>query len=80
MMSSAVSDPCQATVMEPEGRLTLTSDTPGSLRTAGCYFAVIACFLCGAALGGLLLPVLGQWTVLVAAAEQAAVFVWMWIR
>ena len=52
----------------------------GSLRTAGCYFAVIACFLCGAALGGLLLPVLGQWTVLVAAAEQAAVFVWMWIR
>lgn len=40
----------------------------------------ITCFLCGAALGGLLLPVLGQWTVLVAAAEQAAVFVWMWIR
>lgn len=58
----------------------VSEQAPGSLRTAGCYFAVIACFLCGAALGGLLLPVLGQWTVLVAAAEQAAVFVWMWIR
>ena len=58
----------------------VSEQAPGSVRTAGCYFAVIACFLCGAALGGLLLPVLGQWTVLVAAAEQAAVFVWMWIR
>ena len=58
----------------------VSEQAPGSLRTAGCYFAVIACFLCGAALGGLLLPVLGQWTVLVAAAEQAAGFVWMWIR
>ena len=58
----------------------VSEQAPGSLRTAGCYFAVIACVLCGAALGGLLLPVLGQWTVLVAAAEQAAVFVWMWIR
>ena len=37
-------------------------------------------FIGGAALGGVLLPVLGQWTVLVAAAEQAVVFVWMWIR
>lgn len=58
----------------------VSEQAPGSLRTAGCYFAVIACFLCGAALGGVLLPVLGQWTVLVAAAEQAVVFVWMWIR
>ena len=43
----------------------LTTDRGGPLRLA---------------LGGVLLPVLGQWTVLVAAAEQAAVFVWMWIR
>ena len=44
------------------------------------YHDVFFANLGGAALGGLLLPVLGQWTVLVAAAEQAAVFVWMWIR
>lgn len=34
----------------------VSEQAPGSLRTAGCYFAVIACFLCGAALGGVLLP------------------------
>ncbi len=48
-----------------------------SLGTAGCYFAVIACFLAGAALGGVLLPRLGQWTVLAAAGLQAAAFLWM---
>lgn len=37
---------------------------PGAFRTAGCYLAVIGCFLLGAAAGSLLLPLLGQWTVL----------------
>lgn len=29
----------------------VSEQAPGSLRTAGCYFAVIACFLCGAGAG-----------------------------
>ena len=49
-----------------------------SLGTAGCYFAVIACFIAGAALGGMLLPLLERWTVLAAVALQMAAFLWMW--
>ncbi|MBE6995340.1 MAG: DUF1275 domain-containing protein [Ruminococcaceae bacterium] len=37
---------------------------PGAFRSAGCYLAVIGCFLAGAAAGSLLLPLMGQWTVL----------------
>ena len=53
------------------------SGEPDAARTAGCYFAVIACFLAGAALGGALAPRLGQWTVLAAPVLQAGAFLQM---
>lgn len=47
-------------------------------RTAGCYFGIIACFVAGAALGGVLTAWTGQWAVLAAALFQGAAFWWMW--
>ena len=50
------------------------------LRRSGCYFGVIACFLTGAALGGVLAPRLPQGAALAAALFQAAAFLLMWDR
>lgn len=50
---------------------------PAALETARCYFAVIGCFIAGAALGGLLLPHMGRWTVLAAVLLQLGAFLWM---
>lgn len=50
---------------------------PKAGRTAACYFGVIVCFASGAALGGLLLAWLGQWTILTAVLLQGAAFIWM---
>lgn len=47
------------------------------LRTASCYLRVILSFLGGAALGSLMLPLLGQWTVTLAAVFQAAAYFWL---
>lgn len=49
----------------------------GDLETARCYFTVIGCFIAGAALGGLLVPALGQRTVLAAVLPQLGAFLWM---
>lgn len=48
------------------------------VKKAGCYFAVILCFVLGAALGGLLAPRAPQLAVLIPAAFQLAVFFLMW--
>ena len=50
------------------------------LRRGGCYFGVIACFLAGAALGGLLSPSCPRGAVLMAALFQLAAFALMWDR
>ena len=50
------------------------------LRRSGSYFGIIAWFMIGAALGGVLSKALGHWAVLVAAAFQAAAFVLMCMR
>lgn len=50
------------------------------LRKAGCYFAVILCFIAGALLGGLLSPKMPQGAVLIPAAFQVTVFLLMWGR
>ena len=50
------------------------------VRKAGCYFAVIACFILGAVLGGVLSPRAPQAAVLIPAAFQLAVFCLMWRR
>lgn len=47
------------------------------LARSGCYFGIIACFLAGAALGGLLAPLAPQWSVLGAAVPQLAAFAFM---
>lgn len=44
---------------------------------SGCYFAIIACFLLGAALGGVLSPRFPQGAVLTAAVFQGVAFLWM---
>lgn len=49
----------------------------GDLETVRCYFTVIGCFIAGAALGGLLVPALGQRTVLAAVLPQLGAFLWM---
>ncbi len=48
-----------------------------ALETSCCYFAVIGCFIAGAALGGLLLPRMGRWTALAAVILQMGAFLWM---
>ena len=50
---------------------------PVARETARCYFAVIGCFIAGAALGGLLLPWMGRWTALAAVLLQLGAFLWM---
>lgn len=50
---------------------------PAAMETARCYFAVIGCFIAGAALGGLLLTCMDRWTVLSAVLLQAGAFLWM---
>ena len=50
---------------------------PVARETARCYFAVIDCFIAGAALGGLLLPWMGRWTALAAVLLQLGAFLWM---
>ena len=50
---------------------------PAARETARCYFAVIGCFIAGAALGGLLLPRMGRWTALTAVILQLGAFLWM---
>ena len=50
---------------------------PAARETARCYFAVIGCFIAGAALGGLLLPWMGRWTALAAVLLQLGAFLWM---
>lgn len=48
-----------------------------ALGRSGGYFAVIACFLTGAALGGAVTARAGQWAVLAAVGAQVAAFLWM---
>lgn len=50
---------------------------PDMLRKGGCYLGVIACFLAGAALGGVLSPRFPQGALLAPAVLQAAAFWWM---
>lgn len=50
------------------------------LRRGACYFGVIACFLAGAALGGLLSVYFSQRAVLAAVLFQGVAFVLMWDR
>ena len=50
------------------------------LCRSGCYFGVIACFLAGAAMGGLLAVWFPQRAVLAAALFQGIAFVLMWDR
>ena len=52
----------------------------GAMGKAGCYFAVILCFIAGALLGGILSPQMPQGAVLIPAAFQVAVFLLMWDR
>lgn len=50
------------------------------LRRGACYFGVIACFLAGAALGGLLSVYFPQRAVLAAVLFQGVAFILMWDR
>lgn len=53
-------------------------DRREQLYRGGCYFAVIACFMAGAALGGVLAAKAPQLAVLAPAALQLAAFLLMW--
>ena len=56
----------------------LTQHDRALLRRAGCYFAVIGCFILGAVLGAVLAPGAPRAAVLIPAAFQLAVFFLMW--
>lgn len=55
----------------------LADHDPALTAKGGCYFAIIACFLVGAALGGVISPRFPQGAVLTAAVFQGVAFLWM---
>ena len=55
----------------------LADHDPALTARSGCYFAIIACFLVGAALGGVISPWFPQGAVLTAAVFQGVAFLWM---
>ena len=65
-------------LVKPFSNVELLLRVRALLRRAGCYFAVIGCFILGAVLGAVLAPGAPRAAVLIPAAFQLAVFFLMW--